>query len=60
MRLAALGLAVLMSATAPAFAQTARPAAQTEGAWTPPRSALSSAMPTFAEDTALLTAVAAD
>ena len=60
MRFAALGLAVLMSATAPAFAQTVRPAAQTEGAWTPPRSALSSAMPTFAEDTALLAAVAAD
>ena len=61
MRLPALGLAVLVSSAAltpvlaPAHAQAQ---AQTEGAWTPPRSALSSAMPTFSEDTALKAAVA--
>lgn len=56
MRFAAFGLAALVSTAAvPALAQS-----QTEGAWTPPRSALSSAMPTFAEDTALQAAVASD
>ncbi|WP_453976691.1 class I SAM-dependent methyltransferase [Brevundimonas sp. Marseille-Q4549] len=60
------GLAVLATTAAfvatavPALAQSsAPPAAQTEGAWTPPRSALSSAMPTLTEDTALQAAVAA-
>lgn len=53
---AVFGLAaVVCGLAAPALAQT-----QTEGAWTPPRSALSSAMPTFAEDTALQAAVASD
>lgn len=60
MRLAALSLLALAAAAAPVMAQTAPPASQTEGAWTPPRSALSSAMPTFAEDTALQAAVAAE
>ena len=48
------GLAVLATTAAfvatavPALAQSsAPPAAQTEGAWTPPRSALSSAIPTL-------------
>lgn len=60
------GLAVLASTAAfvatavPALAQSsAPPAAETEGAWTPPRSALSSAIPTLTEDTALQAAVAA-
>lgn len=63
MRLAALSLiAVATAAAAPALAQTQTvpPAAQTQGAWTPPRSALSSAMPTFADDAALQTAIAAE
>ena len=69
MRLAALSLfAVAAAAAAPALApvqaqaqaQTVPPAAQTQGAWTPPRSALSSAMPTFADDAALQTAIAAE
>ncbi len=62
MRLAALGLSALLSTVAPTMAAAQSPApppAQTEGAWTPPRSALSSAMPTFEEDTALKAAVAA-
>ncbi|MBJ7319358.1 MAG: class I SAM-dependent methyltransferase [Brevundimonas sp.] len=62
MRLAALGLSALLSTVAPTMAAAqspAQPPAQTEGAWTPPRSALSSAMPTFEEDTALKAAVAA-
>ncbi|MCA0366943.1 MAG: methyltransferase domain-containing protein [Proteobacteria bacterium] len=59
--LAVLATTVAFVATAvPALAQSsAPPAAQTEGAWTPPRSALSSAMPTLTEDTALQAAVAA-
>lgn len=63
MRLAALSFfAVAAAAAAPALAQTQTvpPAAQTQGAWTPPRSALSSAMPTFADDAALQTAIAAE
>ena len=59
MRLAALGLAALLStvaATTAAQSQTA----PTQGAWTPPRSALSSAIPSFEEDTALQAAVAAE
>ena len=69
MRLAALSLfAVAAAVAAPALApvqaqaqaQTVPPAAQTQGAWTPPRSALSSAMPTFADDAALQTAIAAE
>jgi predicted methyltransferase len=43
--------ALALLAAAPALAQT-------EGAWTPPRSALSGAMPTLQEDEALKTAVA--
>lgn len=59
--LAVLATTAAFVATAvPALAQSsAPPAAQTEGAWTPPRSALSSAMPTLTEDTALQAAVAA-
>lgn len=49
------------AAAVPALAQSsAPPAAQTEGAWTPPRSALSSAIPTLTEDTALQAAVASE
>ncbi|MBN9465017.1 methyltransferase domain-containing protein [Brevundimonas sp.] len=59
--LAVLATTAAFAATAvPALAQSsAPPAAQTEGAWTPPRSALSSAMPTLTEDAALQAAVAA-
>jgi hypothetical protein len=57
MRLTALRLAAVISSLIPVAALVAPTAvmaqSQTEGAWTPPRSALSSAMPTLAEDTAL-------
>ncbi|NBB64276.1 methyltransferase [Pseudomonas sp. ODNR1LW] len=52
-----LGLAAALVAL-PAAAQTAAP--QTAAPWTPPRSALSSAMPTLQEDAALQAAVAAE
>ena len=59
MRLAALGLAALLSTVgSTAYAQSHT--APTQGAWTPPRSALSSAIPTLAEDAALQAAVAAE
>ena len=57
MRLAVYGLAAVLLSAAPALAQQSP---QTQGAWTPPRSALSSAMPTFSDDTALQTAIAAE
>ena len=57
MRPAVFGLAAVLLSAAPAVAHQSP---QTEGAWTPPRSALSSALPTFAEDTALQAAVAAE
>ena len=57
MRLAVCGLAAVLLSAAPALAQQSP---QTQGAWTPPRSALSSAMPTFSDDTALQTAIAAE
>lgn len=61
MRLAAFGLAALLSTVAVTAATAqSQPSPQTDGAWTPPRSALSSAMPTFEEDTALKAAVAAE
>ena len=64
MRLTALRLAAVISSLIPVAALVAPTAvmaqSQTEGAWTPPRSALSSAMPTLAEDTALQAAIAAD
>ena len=50
MRIAVYGLAAVLLSAAPALAQQSP---QTQGAWTPPRSALSSAMPTFSDDTAL-------
>lgn len=56
MHLHLLGLAAALVAL-PAAAQTAAP--QTAAAWSPPRSALSSAMPTLQEDAALQAAVAA-
>jgi predicted methyltransferase len=56
MRLHLLGLAAVLVAL-PAAAQTVP--AQTEGAWTPPRSALSSTLPILEEDKALQAAVAA-
>ncbi|MDQ1154687.1 class I SAM-dependent methyltransferase [Brevundimonas sp. SORGH_AS_0993] len=57
----ALSVAALSVAVAgPVLAQSAPPAGQTEGAWKPPRSALSSAIPTLAEDTALQAAVASE
>lgn len=59
MRLAALGLAALLSTVASTTVLAQSPTASTQGAWTPPRSALSSAMPTLQEDAALLAAVAA-
>jgi predicted methyltransferase len=60
MRLAALGLAALLSTVAVTTASAQSQTAPTQGAWTPPRSALSSAIPTFAEDAALQAAVAAE
>ena len=60
MRLAAFGLAALLSTVAVTTASAQSQTAPTQGAWTPPRSALSSAIPTFAEDAALQAAVAAE
>ncbi len=57
MRLAVYGLAAVLLSAAPALAQQSP---QTQGAWTPPRSALSSAMPTFSDDTALQAAITAE
>lgn len=57
---AALSLSILALAlaAAPVLAQT--PTQQTDAPWTPPRSALSSAIPTFEEDAALQAAIASD
>ena len=57
MRPAVYGLVAVLLSAAPALAQQSP---QTQGAWTPPRSALSSAMPTFSDDTALQSAIAAE
>ncbi|KAK0351475.1 hypothetical protein LTR94_024824, partial [Friedmanniomyces endolithicus] len=54
------GALLVGSALPQAAAAQAANAPQTQGAWTPPRSALSSEIPTLAEDEALKSAIASE